>query len=266
MTHSETTTSAPPGETKRGSLALLVAAALLAPAVLFLGLTTDAWPALLLVTGASVLVGWSLVDVRSAFLVAVLLATFVDTTSGRLALELGLVSAWLAWTFLLVSWRAAWRGWVPPPVEMLPGLVVWLGACAVGVLVGVLHGNRPQIIGIELASALWPLLGLGVMQVYDRKSLAYAGAGLIGIGLMHTAFGLTMLGIYQQRLGGVYFTTVTGIVLVGLWTVALLAPSGRIRILCLIAMVPMLAHLVFSFTRGYWLGCLAGLAVATTLS
>lgn len=266
MASSEAATSARPGEAKRGSLALLVAAALVAPAVLLLGLATDAWPTLLLLAGAAALVAWSLIDVRSTFLTAVLLSTFVDTASGRLALELAVVGAWLAWTFLLVSWRAAWRGWVSPPPEMVPGLVIWLGACALGVLVGILHGSRPQIIGIELAAALWPLLGLVLMQAYDRKSLVYAGVGLIGIGLIHTVFGLTMLAIYQQRLGGVYFITVTGIVLVGLWTVTLLAPSRRFRIACLLAMVPMLAHLVFSFTRGYWLGCIAGLVVATVLS
>jgi O-antigen ligase len=75
-----------------------------------------------------------------------------------------------------------------------------------------------------------------------------------------------MLQLYHQRLGGIYFTTVTGIAAVGLWTAALLAPNRRTRILCLLGMVPMLAHLLFSFTRGYWLGFFAGLAVATTLA
>jgi hypothetical protein len=266
MNDSGAATPAEPAANRWRSALLLVAAAALAPAVLVLGLATDAWPLMALAASVVALCAWSLVDIRSAFLVAVFLGTFVDYNTGRLALEMGVVIAWLAWTTLVLVWRGVFVGWVRPPAEMAPGLVIWLGACALGVLVGVLHGNRPQIIGIELAAALWPFLGLGPLQAYDRKSLAFAGAGLIGIGLIHTAFGLTMLGIYQRRLGGVYFTTVTGIVLVGLWTVTLLAPSRRVRIVCLLAMVPMLAHLVLSFTRGYWLGCLAGLAVATALS
>lgn len=239
---------------------------MLAPAVLILGLATDAWSSLLLLAAVGALMAWSLLEIRSAFLVAVLLATFVDYNTGHIALELTIVCAWLAWTSLLLFWRSGWRGWTAPPAGMMPGIVVWLGACVLGVVIGVLRGNRAQDLGIELAAALWPLFGLALMQAYDRKSLVYAGVGMIGLALIHTGFGLTMLSIYQRRLGGIYFTTVTGIVIVGLWTVALLAPRRSVRVLCLLAMVPMLAHLVFSFTRGYWLGCLAGLAIATALA
>ena len=251
---------------KGWSWVLLIGAATLAPVVLLLALATDAWWPLLLLCGAAALGTWSLVDVRAAFVVAVLLATFVDYNSGRLTLELSVLCAWLAWTALLLLWRSAWKGWVLPPSGMLPGLLVWLGACTLGTTVGLLSGNRMQDLGLELAAALWPALGLGMIQVFGRKSAVYAGLALVAIGLAHTGFGLTMLQIYHQRLGGVYFTTVTGIVAVWLWTVALLAPKRRIRMLCLLGMVPMLAHLLFSFTRGYWLGCFAGLIVATVLS
>ncbi|HET7903581.1 MAG TPA: O-antigen ligase family protein [Candidatus Eisenbacteria bacterium] len=243
-----------------------VLAAAAAPLFVLAALAVAPWWALLLVAVAAALAVWSLADVRSAFLVAVLLATFVDYTTGRLTLQFAVVAAWFAWTLLVLLWRSAWTGIVRPPAEMLPGLAIWLAACAFGVAHGVLRGNSLRSLGVEAAGALWPLMGIAMMQAFGRRSLTYAALGLVGIGLIHTVFGLTMLQLFQQRLGGIYFTTVTGVAAVGLWTAALLAPSGRTRILCLAAMAPMLAHLLFSFTRGYWLGFVAGIAAATLLS
>ena len=254
------------GATRAWSGALLATAALVAPTLLYVGLATGAWWFLILSGVVASVVTWSLLDIRATFVVAVLLATFVDYNTGILTLELTIVCSWLAWAALLLTWRSAWKGWVLPPAEMIPGLVVWFGACAFGVVVGLLRGNPVRNLGLEVAAALWPAMGLGMMQAFGRKSAIYAGLGLVAIGLIHTGFGLTMLQVYQQRLGGIYFTTVTGIVAVMLWTAALLAPRRGIRLVCLVAMIPMLAHLLFSFTRGYWLGALAGLTVATILA
>jgi O-antigen ligase len=244
---------------------LLIAAALAAPALLLAGLATNHGALLLVAIAAAALVVASLRDIRASFLVLVLLCSFVDYTTGILTLEMTIVCGWVAWTALLLYWRSAWTGWVRPPREMLPGIAVWLAACAMGVVVGLVSGNPLKNLGIELEGALWPLLGFAMMQAYGRRHAVYAAAGLFAIGLVHTGFGLTMLQIEQHRLGGIYFTTVTGIVAVMLWTAAILAPTRRVRWLCLLGMIPMLAHLLFSFTRGYWFGAIAGLATATIL-
>lgn len=243
-----------------------VLAMVTAPLLVLAALAAVPWWAPLLVALAAGLVVWSLADVRSAFVVAVLLATFVDYTTGMLTLQLAVVSGWLAWTLLVLLWRSAWTGIVRPPAELLPAIGIWLAACAFGVVYGVLRGNDLRSMGVEVAAALWPLFGIGMMQAFGRRSLPYAALGLVVIGLIHTVFGLTMLQIYQQRLGGIYFTTVTGVAAVGLWTASLLAPSGRTRLLCLAAMAPLLAHLLFSFTRGYWLGFVAGIVAASILA
>lgn len=256
----------PGGARKWRSRAALAAMALLAPAAIIAALATNALWLLLLLSAATVLVAWSLLDIRATFFIAVLMATFVDYTTGKLTLEMTVLCAWLAWISLLLFWRGAWKGWVKPPSEMVQGLAVWLGACALGVIIGLLHGNNMRNLGVELAGGLWPVLGIGMMQAYGRRNAVYAGLGLVAIGLVHTGFGLTMLQIYHRRLGGIYFTTVTGMVAVGLWTVALLAPTRKIRVLCLLGMIPMLAHLLFSFTRGYWLGFIAGMILATILA
>jgi O-antigen ligase len=239
---------------------------ILVPAAIILAVASGAGGTMLVLGCAAAAVIWSLLDIRATLIVALLVATFVDYSAGHLTLEMAVLCTWLAWTLLLIFWRSTWADWTRSPAEMSAAIAVWLGACGLGVAIGLLHGNSLRNLGLELAAALWPALSLVVMQVYRRRSLAYAGWGLAGIALIHVVFGLTMLQIYQHRLGGVYFMTTTGIVAVGLWAAALLAPRRRIRALCLVAMIPMLAHLIFSFTRGYWLGAIAGIAVATLLS
>ncbi|HEV8128312.1 MAG TPA: O-antigen ligase family protein, partial [Candidatus Eisenbacteria bacterium] len=181
-------------------------------------------------------------------------------------LEMTLVCSWAAWTALLLYWRSAWTGWVLPPGEMIPGIAVWLAALLMGVVIGLARGNPLRNLGLEFEAALWPLLGIAMMQVFRRRDALVVVAGFFVIGLLHTAFGLTMLQVYQRRLGGVYFTTITGVLLVLLWVLALLTPSRRTRWLCLLGIVPMAAHLLFSFTRGYWLGGIAGFVTATILA
>ncbi|MGE5178986.1 MAG: O-antigen ligase family protein [Bacteroidota bacterium] len=244
----------------------LAAIALAGPALLLVGLATGAWWLLLALAAGVGLAALTASNVRLAFVVGVLLCTFVDYTTGMLTIEMTIVVAWFLWTFLLLYWRSAWKGWVRPPAELLPPLIVWSLACFMGVVLGFARGNNLHSLGIELEGALWPFLALAMIQVFRREHAAYALAGLFVIGLLHTGFGLTMLRITEHRLGGIYFTTVTGFAAVLLWTVALLTPHRRVRRLCLVAMVPMLIHLLFSFTRGYWLGALAGLATTTILA
>ena len=267
MTHATAVAGASPRGGKRwGDRAALIAVAVLAPTAIIAALATNAWWLLLVLCAAAVLVAWSLLDIRATFPIAVLIATFMDYTTGQLTLEMTVLCAWLAWVSLLLFWRGAWKGWINPPTELVQALAVWLGVCAVGVVMGLLHGNSIRNLGVELAGALWPVLGIGMIQVYGRRNAIYAGLGLLAIGWIHTGFGLTMLQVYHRRLGGIYFTTVTGMAAVGLWTVALLAPNRKLRAFCLLAMVPMLAHLLFSFTRGYWLGFIAGMILATFLA
>lgn len=240
--------------------------AVAAPALLGIGLVTGSWVISLAVVGILGAVAWSIRDIRAAFLVLVLMFSFVDYNAGRLTLEMAFVCSWVAWTALLLYWRSAWTGWVLPPAEMLPGIAVWLTVLLMGVIIGVARGNPLRNLGLEFEAALWPLLGIAMMQVFRRRDVLLVVAGFFAIGLAHTGFGLTMLQIEQRRLGGVYFTTITGVLLVMLWTLALLTPNRRTRWLCLLGMVPMAAHLLFSFTRGYWLGAIAGFATATVLA
>ena len=257
--------SGPARETVAGAW-LLAGAALVAPITLAATMAAHAgWGPFAVLAGAA-LAAWSLADARVTVVVAMLMGTFVDYNAGHLTVELTIVTAWLGWSALLFVWRSGWAGWTLPPREMLAPLAVWLAVCAFGTVSGLVRGNPLRAMGIELVGAMWPFVGLVVMQAFRRRSLGYALVALVVIGCLHTVFGLSMLQVYHRRLGGIYFTTVTGIAAVGLWIAAVLAPRRRTRVLCLAAMIPMLMHLFFSFTRGYWLGFIAGFVTASALA
>src|SRR5439155_7919847 len=115
MTHTTAVAAVPPrDEKKRWSRAILIAAAILAPAVILIALVTRAGLLLVVSGGAVALVLWSLLDIRATFLIAVLLATFVDYETGHLTLEMTVLCAWFAWISLLLSWRSTWMSWVRP--------------------------------------------------------------------------------------------------------------------------------------------------------
>ena len=245
---------------------LLLGAAVLAPVAAIAALAGGAGVPLLAISAAAAAIAWTIADIRAGFLIAVLLATFVDYSSGRLTLQMTIVCASLTWLLLLLLWRSAWVRWTLPSAGVTRAIAVWLLVLGFGAAAGLVRGHGLREIGVELAAALWPLLTIVAMQVYRRPSLAWAGWGIVAVALVHVVFGLTMLQVYQRRIGGIYFMTTTGMVAVGLWTFALLAPSRKLRAVCLVAMIPMLAHLLLSFTRGYWFGAVAGLAAATFLA
>jgi len=205
-------------------------------------------------------------DLRIGFLVAVAMASFVNYESGLLAPELGSVAAWMAFLGLLVFWRSRWKTWVAPPTTMWAPLWIWGAVCVYGVVYGVLAGNNLRFLGIEASGALWPFFGLLVCQAFTRRGLALAGLGLVAIAFLHVAYGLAGFAQVHERLGGLYFTTLPGIVAVGLWTMAWVAPHSRWRLIAFALLIPLLVHQLFSFTRGYWLGILAGITVSSILS
>jgi hypothetical protein len=257
-----------PRQTGRARLLsrLLWILAISLPAALVVGVAAGMGNLLALALGGAALLVWSLVDVRVTFLTAVLAASFVDYSGGRLTLELGIVCAWLAWTGMILFWRHAWVGWKRPPAGVLLPLAVWGGACALGLILGFLNGNSTKFLGLEILAAGWPFLALGVMQVYRQRDLGFVLKWMFAIGLGHTVYGMVMLRIIGHRIGNVYFTTIPAIIAVGFWIGALFSPRPALRFLFLLGMVPLLTHLFFSFTRGYWLGFIVAIVVSTILT
>jgi len=208
---------------------------------------------------------WSLRDPRTGFLIVVLLASFVNYSAGRLLLELGIVYGWLLWMALVVWWRSAWVLPVRLPRRMKAPLIVWTLACLAAGLTGFVSGNNSHFLGIQFAGALWPVVSVLMCQGLSRKNLIGAAIGLVIISLAHVVFGVSAIRTAHERLGGVYFTPVPGQVAMLLWGAALMAPQRRWRLASLVLMAILLLHQILSFTRGYWLGILAGMAVVTAL-
>jgi O-antigen ligase len=216
---------------------------------------------------AAVVLGffWSLRDIRIAYLVMVLLASFINYNGGQLAIELGILYGWIGWTALLTFWRGAWIVPASVPRAVLPALVLWAIVSTAGALLGLFSGNNIRILLIELGGVTWPVIAVLACRAHDRRSLALAGLGLVLISLVHTVFGLVWLKILGQRIGGIYFMPIPGFTAVGLWAWALLTPRRWWRWVAYAVIVALLTHQLFSFTRGYWLGILAGLVTATLL-
>ena len=204
-------------------------------------------------------------DLRIGFLIGVAMASFVNYESGLLAPQLGAVSAWTAFLALLTFWNKRWNTWVSPPRAMQAALWVWGAITVYGVVCGFLVGNNPRFLGIDAAGVAMPFFGLLVCQVFTRRSLVLAGLGLLAIAFLHVTYGLAGFVQVHERLGGLYFTPLPGIVAVGLWTMAWVAPKATWRLLAFALLIPLLIHQLFSFTRGYWLGIFAGVAVSSIL-
>lgn len=246
-----------------GGLILLAA---VIPAVVVLLFAASGSVLALAAVAVGVAVVFSIRDLRVAVLLAVLFASFATEGAGMQTKDLSILLAWMTFIAILIWWRSSWKGWRSLPREVLPGFLAWMAVVAMGTIQGVLRGNSVRYGGLELFAACWPIAAYFMSQVFGRRSIPVAVAGLSIIALCHTGFGLVMLKVIGQRVGGVYFTPVTGLVAVILWTTALLTSSRWLQLVCLAIIVPLLLHLFFSFTRGYWLGYMAGLTVTSVLA
>jgi O-antigen ligase len=131
---------------------------------------------------------------------------------------------------------------------------------------GLINGNSIRFLLLEILASSWPLLSFAVLQAFGPKDFRFVLVSLALIGLAQATLGLTALQITGQRLGGVFFTTIPAMVAVVLWIFATLTERRALRIASLVVMVPLILHLFFSFTRGYWLAFLVAMIVATLLA
>src|SRR5262245_56469364 len=265
MRPTQTGVSASTSSTRPGLAGLILLGAVI-PAVLVLLFAASGPIVALALFGFAVALLISLRDLRVAALVAVLIASFASDGGGMQTIDLSILLGWMSLIAVVAWWRSSWKGWRPLPAEVIPSVVAWLVVCAMGGIQGMLRQNNIRYGGLELFAACWPLAAYLFSQIFGRRSIPFAVLGLSIIALCHSVFGLVMLRVLQQRVGGVYFTPVTGLVAVILWTTALLTSARWVQVVCLTLIVPLLLHLFFSFTRGYWLGYLAGLGTTSVLA
>jgi hypothetical protein len=218
------------------------------------------WVAALTVLAFVVLQRARPLDFLSSFLLVVGAATFVDYTHGMLTAELALLSVGIV--FMLFCYLMAYRGEAlvlqrtPLTVSLL-----YTGLTTLNFLRGLAVGNSARYAGLELLAALALASCLLFANLrMDRPRTIAILVSLWCIGLGHVALGLEVFARIHTRTGGVYFTAVPGLIAILLFNFALRGTTLRQRWLPILAMLPLITHQLLSFTRGYWLGLMAGVA------
>jgi hypothetical protein len=198
-------------------------------------------------------------DFLASYLLVVAGGTFVDYTHGTLTLQLALLS--LGIVFMLACYLVAFRQ--AALVLRRTPLTVWVllysGLTLVNFVRGLVAGNPPRYAGLELLAVFVLASCLLVANLTVRRTQVISMLVVLWlVGLGHMALGLDFFAHAHTRTGGIYFTAVSGLIAVLLFNFALRGTTRRERWLPMLALLPLIAHQLLSFTRGYWLGLMAG--------
>jgi O-antigen ligase len=219
------------------------------------------WVAAVAVLAFAVLQRARPMDFIAAYLLVVAGGAFVDYMHGTLTFQLALLS--LGIVFMLVCYLVEQRGRAlsVPRTPLAVWLVLYVALTLLSFARGVLAGNSARFAGLELLAVLALASSLLVGNArMGRAQVTAVLAGLWLVGLGQAALGLNFFAHELTRTGGVYFTAVPGLVVVLIFNYALRGVTWRQRWLPMLVLLPLLAHQFLSFTRGYWLGIIAGVA------
>jgi O-antigen ligase len=232
------------------------------------------WSLLLVVLGLFFVVHWAAavavlafvilqrahpLDFLTSYLLVLAGSTFVDYKAGTLTWQLSLLS--LCIVFMLFCYLIAYgrEAFVLRRSPLVVCLLLYVGLTTLNFVRGIVIGNSARYAGLELLAMLALASCLLVANVRVGRAQAITMiVGLWLIGLGHTALGLNYFAHSHVRTGGVYFTSVPGLVAVLLFNFALRAATARERGLLMLALLPLIAHQFLSFTRGLWLGLIVG--------
>jgi len=199
-------------------------------------------------------------DFLASYLLVTIAAAFIRYEGGQLTVELSLLSGLIL--FMLASYAVSQPGRLLtlPRTKLLLPLLVYVGLSIANYFRGVLVGQPAKYATLELlpvlALATAPLVANGLDLRRHMRPLA---AGLLALGLASSAVGYVFFALYHTRSAGIAFTPVPGMAAMMAINLALrsrrLLPSFGWTVVA----VPLLVHQFISFTRGIWLGCIAGL-------
>ncbi len=219
------------------------------------------WP-LAFGLGAAIFLFWKMgPDSRAPFLACMVYSAFTLYTGGHLTRDLGIMFAFGLCALVLALREYRRRGWTIPRSPLADALALWLAVTLLGCLYGLARGNSLKDMGVEMAGAL------GLMAAFfsplwraRRGAPKTALAAVIVLTYASALFGLFFFFLYKRRLGDAWFSPIPPMGAMVLLCVSLYSPRGWVRIgAALLSFVPLM-NLLLSFTRGYWLGFIAGLA------
>jgi len=237
------------------TLALAVAAALLVnwwvgTAVLALGLVLitrpfDPFIALLLCASAAAFAAYGDRSIQRDLTVVLVLSIYATAS-------------------FALAWRC--RTWSLPTSQFSLALLGLALTSALGTAHGLAVKNPFRFICLEL----FPLFSLSYSLVIGGMrlkpvDLTIAGWTLAAVGLAASSIGFHYYATTGMRTGGLPFSPIPGFIGLIVLSLALFDPAPRPRVLPIAVFCVLMAHQVVTFTRGFWLGLMAGVPVVFIL-
>ena len=199
-------------------------------------------------------------DPPSALAAVAAVASFANNEGGHMTRDLAIVCLFAVYAVASVWASGALGRWRLPDARPLIPLALffaWTFICAAR---GVAAGYSLRFLGLELAGLLsLGFLVLGGGLSLDAQRLRPALWILGFTGLVHVLLGIYSYQINHIRTGGVWYTPLSGMLALLMWSLALRAPTRIARLQLALLTGLLLFHQLISFSRGYWLGLLVAL-------
>jgi O-antigen ligase len=197
-------------------------------------------------------------DALGAYLMVVTGASFINYSRGQLTAELALLSIGLVFMLVCYVLTPNARIAAVPRTPMTLPLLLYTGLSLVNFARGVVTGNSLRYAGLEILAALALASAFHVANRMTRDRIPLAVGWLWVTGLAESALGFYIYSIIKVRTASIYFTPVPGVIELVFFNFALRARTLRAALLWTLASLPLLLHQFLSFTRGFWMGIIAG--------
>jgi len=234
-------------------------------ALIAIGMTTNWWVA----TGLLVVFLRQVArpfEFLSSYLLVTLAAAFIRYEAGELTIELSLLSGLIL--FMLASYAVSQpdRLLTLPRTKLLLPLLVYVGLSLANYVRGLLAGYSAKFASLELLPVLALATAPLVANGFDfRRHLKPVAVAVLALGLASAGLGYAFFAVYHVRTGGIQYTPVPGIAAMMAINLALRSGRPLPSVGWTFVAVALLVHQFISFTRGIWLGCIAGLLACALL-
>ena len=190
-------------------------------------------------------------------------ASFVFYEGGELNLHLSLLSAGIMVMLICYLLSCGTRSLAMPRTSLTVPLLCYVVLSILNSARGLAIGHPPKHVLVELIAVLALGTAFLVANTFDRKrDMGFALCGLFAAGIANSMFGIYVFSVLHMRTGGVYFTPMPGLMALAGVNFALRAKSLAGTLGWIAVSLPLFLHQYLSFTRGYWMGLMAGLIVA----
>ncbi len=142
-------------------------------------------------------------------------------------------------------------------------IAIFLGLAFLQTVRGLLISNPPKWVGTELLAYLGFGVVFLVINLCDKKEMIKKFFQL----LIVVAYYQAIIGLWnyfrvEHRIGGYLFGTFPSLIALVLLNLSFYSKEKSKKLIYLLISLPLILHLLFSFTRGYWLGFISALLLS----